>query len=170
MKDGRVLVVGGGIGSCLTTERVSIFNPQTNSWTEAKSLQFSRGAHTAVLLDDGRVLVIGGWSTWKDCGSFPPDGDAMLYDPQADTWTATGPMVTPRLDGESVRLPDGRVLVAGGFNYENPVPKIWASTEIYDPASNTWTAAANLAQARYTHDLVSAPGWSGAGCRRGARC
>ncbi len=157
MKDGRVLVVGGGIGSCQATERVEIFNPQTNAWTEAKSLEFSRNTHTAVLLDDGRVLVIGGWSTWKDCGSFPPDGDAMLYDPQTNSWTATGPMVTPRNFGASVRLLDGRVLVAGGFTYENPVPKIWASTEIYDPVSNTWTAAADLAQARYTHVLVLLP-------------
>jgi hypothetical protein len=81
----------------------------------------------------------------------------MLYDPQTDSWTATGQMVTPRGFGASVRLPDGRVLVAGGFTYENPVPKIWASTEIYDPASNTWTAAADLAQARYTHALVLLP-------------
>jgi N-acetylneuraminic acid mutarotase len=157
MKDGRVLVVGGGIGSCHVTERVEIFDPQTNSWTEAQSLQFSRALHTAVLLDDGRVLVIGGWSTWKDCGSFPPDGEALLYDPQIDSWTATGPMVTPRNFGASVRLPDGRVLVAGGLTYENPVPKTWASTEIYDPALNTWTAVADLAQARYTHALVLLP-------------
>ena len=39
------------------------------------------GAHTAHLLDDGRVLVIGGWSTWKDW-ALPVDGDAMLYDPR----------------------------------------------------------------------------------------
>lgn len=157
MKDGRVLVVGGGIGSCQATERVEIFDPSTNSWTAAKSLPFSRNVHTAVLLEDGRVLVIGGWSTWKGCGSFPPDGDALLYDPQADTWTATGPMITPRQFAAPVRLPDGRVLVVGGLTYEDPAPKIWASTEIYDPASNTWTAAANLAQARYTHALALLP-------------
>jgi N-acetylneuraminic acid mutarotase len=157
LKDGRVLVVGGGIGSCHATERVEIFDPQTNSWTEARSLGFSRNVHTAVLLDDGRVLMIGGWSTWKDCGSFAPDGDALLYDPQADTWTATGPMITPRQFGAPVRLPDGRVLVVGGLTYEDPAPRIWATTEIYDPASNTWTAAAGLAQARYTHALELLP-------------
>ena len=157
MKNGRVLVVGGGIGSCQATERVEIFDPQTNAWTEAKSLDFSRNTHTAALLDDGRVLVVGGWSTWKDCGSFPPDGDAMLYDPQTNTWTATGPMVKPRQFGTTVRLPDGRVLVAGGLSYADPTPVIWASTEIYDPASNTWTAAAALAQARYSHILILLP-------------
>ncbi|HSN74672.1 MAG TPA: kelch repeat-containing protein [Anaerolineae bacterium] len=156
MKDGRVLVVGGGIASSTTTERVDIFDPKTNVWTEAQPLKSDRASHTAALLNDGRVLVAGGISA-NDRGSRPAGGDAWLYDPQTDTWTATGPMVTPRLDSASVRLPDGRVLVSGGFTYEDPVPKIWASTEIYDPASNTWTAAANLAQARYTHALVLLP-------------
>ena len=65
MKDGRVLVVGG-IASSHTTDRVSIFNPQTNTWTEAKSLAASEGGHTAQLLDDGRVLVLAA-EHLKDC-------------------------------------------------------------------------------------------------------
>ena len=66
-------------------------------------------------------------------------------------------MVTPRNFGASVQLPDGRVLVAGGLTYEDPVPKTWGTTEIYDPASNTWVAGADLAQARYTHALLLLP-------------
>ena len=158
MKDGRVLVVGGAVACCLGTERVEIFNPQTNAWTEARPLESTLGGHTAQLLDDGRVLVAGG-SGPNDAPSA--GGAALLYEPQTDTWTTTGPMVKPRCYGQSARLPDGRVLVAGGLALEDkPFPKISTSAEIYDPISNTWTVAADLAQARYSYDddLVLLPG------------
>lgn len=60
MRSGRVLVVGGCIGDGVCTERVDIFNPQTNSWSEAMPLESHRASHSAQLLDDGRVLVAGG--------------------------------------------------------------------------------------------------------------
>jgi hypothetical protein len=58
---------------------------------------------------------------------------------------------------QSVRLKDGRVLVAGGFVAGEPVPKVIASAEIFDPVSDTWTAAAPLSEARYAHALVLLP-------------
>jgi N-acetylneuraminic acid mutarotase len=156
MKDGRVLVVGGCIGSGICTQRVEIFNPYTNAWMEVKPLESDRAEHTAVLLDDGRVLVVGGT---KADGGASAGGDALLYDPQTNTWTATGSMVNPRYLAQSVRLADGRVLVAGGMTLKDkPVQTISTSAEIYDPASNTWTAAADLAQARYAYVLALLPG------------
>ena len=155
MKDGRVLVVGGGIGNGVATEQVEIFNPQTNSWATAMSLESDRVNHTAVLLDDGRVLVAGGT---KADGGASAGGDALLYDPQANSWAATGPMVKPRQLAQSVRLPDGRVLIAGGMTLaDKPAQTISTSAEIYDPASNLWTAAAALAEARYAYVLALLP-------------
>lgn len=155
MKDGRVLVVGGAVRSGPGTERVEIFDPRTNSWSEVMPLQSDRASHTAQLLDDGRVLVAGGGGG----SGIPVGGDALLYDPQTNSWTATGPMVNPRIFGQSVRLSDGRVLVAGGINLEDSLKsglnrKMSTSAEIYNPASNTWTATADLSQARYAHNLV----------------
>jgi hypothetical protein len=154
MNDGRVLVVGGNPGSGMDTNRVEIFDPRTNTWSKARALKFNRAGHTAQLLEDGRVLVAGGACS----GSVRcPDGDALLYDPQADTWTATGPMVKPLAQSRSVRLPDGRVLVAGGAGSDPTSPPISASAQIYDPATKAWTAAADLAQARFLHELVLLP-------------
>jgi N-acetylneuraminic acid mutarotase len=158
MKDGRVLVVGGTIRSgpgIAGTERVEIFDPQTNSWTEARSLKGDRGSHTAQLLNDGRVLVAGGGG---GINAPPAGGDALLYDPQANTWTATGPMVKLPIYAESVRLPDGRILVVGGINFEDlATQKMSASAQIYDPVSNIWTAVANLSEARYAFVLALLP-------------
>jgi N-acetylneuraminic acid mutarotase len=113
-------------------------------------------SHTATLLDDGRVLIIGGGSV----AGIPAGGDALLYDPQQDAWTATGPMVMPRVSGESARLPDGRVLVVGGINLQDTlgtgnIPMPVSSVEIYDPVTNAWTATDELVEARDGHLLVS---------------
>lgn len=155
LKDGRVLVVGGTVaaGSGSGTERVEIFDPRTMSWSAAAPLDYKRSSHTAQLLLDGRVLVAGGAGD----NDVPQGGDALLYDPQTNTWTPTGSMVRPSLMAQSVRLLDGRVLVAGGIVAGNPVTKVLASAEIYDPESDTWTAAAPLAEARYAHALVLLP-------------
>ena len=147
LADGRVLVVGGCVGSGVCTDRVEIFDPRTNSWTEAAPLESDRASHAAVRLNDGRVLVAGGTLA---------DRDALIYDPLANTWTATGPMVRQRTQARMTRLLDGRVLAAGGLIISD-APIALASAEIYDPGSNTWTAAASLAQPRYAHILASLP-------------
>jgi N-acetylneuraminic acid mutarotase len=154
MEDGRVLVVGGCIGSGVCTERAEIFNPQNDSWIEAASLESDRASHTALLLDTGRVLVAGGGSS----SGTPVGGDGLLYDANLDAWTVTGPMINPRVQAQSIRLPDGRVLVAGGMTLKDAQAlKMSASAEIYDPASNSWTAAASLSQPRYAFILSSLP-------------
>lgn len=65
---------------------------------------------------------------------------------------------TPRIWAQSARLGDGRVLVAGGMALADmPNNAITASTEIYDPATNAWSAARDMAQPRYSHFLFSLP-------------
>jgi hypothetical protein len=152
LNDGRVLVVGGCIGSGICTERVEIFDPKTDSWTEATPLVDYRASHTAVLLNDGRVLVAGGAGP----NGIPTDGDALLYDPLADTWTATRPMIWKCQQSQALKLLDGRVLVTGGLSIsDHPIAS--TNTEIYDPASNTWTSAGSLAQPRFAHLLALLP-------------
>jgi len=95
-----------------------------------------RRGHIAVLLDDGRLLVAGGWSYT----GFPTDF-GELFDPTTETWTKTSPMTHSRLDPKAVALPDGRVLVAGGYS------DCGCSTrraEIYDPKTDRWTATRNM--------------------------
>lgn len=154
MQDGRVLVVGGNIGSGLFTERAEIFDPRTLAWIEAPSLPAKRANQSAQLLNDGRVLVVGGQTDASDLVG----GDALLYDPQANTWTATGPMVKPRIWAQSALLGDGRVLVTGGMTLDDmPQNTFTAHVEIYNPATNTWSAAKAMAQPRYSHFLFTLP-------------
>jgi len=149
LADGRVLVIGGCSWGGFCTDRTEIFDPQSNTWTEAAPLESDRASQAAVLLDSGLVLVAG--------GAGPQGaGSAVLYDPLANAWIPTGPMVTPRVQASAIKLWDGRVLLVGGLNTaENP--SVLASTEIYDPATNRWTAAAPLSQPRYAFTLEMLP-------------
>ena len=89
-------------------------------------MAFKRDHHTATLLPDGRVLVVGG------AFGAPP---AELYDPAAGVWTMTGSPVMARSYHTSTLLPNGKVLVVAG-------PGV--SAELYDPANGTWTETGSL--------------------------
>src|SRR5262245_53699059 len=65
------------------------------------------------------------------------------------TWSTTTPMAQPRAVMTATALADGRVLVAGGVDAAGTMAL--SSAEIFDPESNTWSAAGTLSQARYYH-------------------
>lgn len=68
---------------------------------------------------------------------------AELWDPQTERWTRAAPMREPRAHHASVRLADGRVLVAGGSS-NGPAYGL-ASAEVYDPAADRWLALRSVA-------------------------
>ncbi len=147
LANGKVLVVGGsGSGSgydALAT--AELYDPGSGSWTATGKLNEARTYHTATLLSDGRVLVVGGLSS---AGSSL--ASAELYDPSTGSWTGTGRLIDARVNHTATLLPDGKVLVVGG----NPTPKspaLLASAELYDPSSGSWTATAGMIEARYGH-------------------
>jgi N-acetylneuraminic acid mutarotase len=146
MQDGRVLVVGGCIGSGICTEKVETFDPRTNRWMDALPLAEDRGGQTTQNLNNGKVLVAGG-NTANN--KIPNDGTALVYDPQGNTWTKTGPMNFPRTLTKSAKLPDGKVLVAGGIVIGSDPPSISDAVEIYDPDTNLWKPVPSMSQARY---------------------
>jgi hypothetical protein len=145
LSDGRVLLVGGAgqdVGAVATAE---LFDPATGTFAATGSLAEARAMHSATLLNDGRVLVAGGGvlSLGGEEESPPPLATAELYDPASGTFTATGPMTTPRAMQAAVLLPDGRVVLVGGDEQ--------ATAEIYDPASGTFTASGSLSTVRVFH-------------------
>jgi hypothetical protein len=69
---------------------------------------------------------------------------------QADTlFTRTGSLTTTRYMHTATRLPNGRVLVAGGYNTNTATPLI--TTEIYNPLTGTFSPGPNMLAARYSH-------------------
>ena len=106
-------------------------------------MQEARKFHSAELLKDGNVLVVGGQDR-----NFKPMASAERYDPETATWKPTGSMSAPRRDHSTVLLPDGRVLAIGGVDVDL---QALSSAEVYDPQTGTWSPAASMAVARRGH-------------------
>jgi hypothetical protein len=186
LRDGRILVAGGGAG----TEELSaeIYDPATSSWSATGSLladqdcatgillpsgevlipgnssdarvqlynpetgQFRWGAaaptkadnRTYTLLNDGRVLFVGGAVIGFMVGITALYANAEIYDPNTDTFTPTGSLVKPRWDHAATLLSDGRVLIVGGANKD----AVYNSCEIWDPATGQFTLTGWLTAAR----------------------
>ena len=93
---------------------------------------------TATLLADGRVLVTIGCST-----------AAELYDPATGTFSPTGSLTATRGGKTATLLRDGRVLIAGGGNCGDAAHDgIWASAELYDPATGTFSPTGSMGTPR----------------------
>jgi hypothetical protein len=142
LANGKVLVTGGCTASdCSTITGVSeIYNPTTNSWSTTGSLNIARTYHTAVLLNTGAVLVVGG-------NAAGATSSCESYNPSTGKWTAAASTTTPRYLNGTTRLPDGKVLVTGGTITRYPMN----STELYDPVGNTWMPTGSMRTGRYAH-------------------
>jgi len=78
----------------------------------------------------------------------------------SDIWSPAGTMYNARYHGVATLLPSGKVLVAGGFNRGEGTMQpynLLSRAELYDPATNTWSAAGsmNAAQDLATATLLS---------------
>lgn len=148
LADGRGLVAGGKpsllAGALASSE---IYDPAANAWAPAAPMGAARADHSATLLADGRVLVVGGCATGAPCN--PPSASAEIFDPTGKHWSPAAALSTARARHTANRLPDGRVIVFGGEGVCNSsVCVTLASTEIYDPASNTWSPGPSMPQPR----------------------
>jgi len=107
----------------------------------------ARDMHTATLLLDGKVLVVGG----ETQGIEFPNGVAAaeLYDPATQTWLPAGNLVNRRLRHSAVLLPNGKVIVLGGWDYVNGrgVTGLLAVEE-WDPATKSFRVIGSLLQER----------------------
>lgn len=157
LTDRRVLV-SGGMGARLDQEdgaltSAELYDPVTGEWTETGPMTDARTGHQAVLLADHRVLVVG--------GALPTGGGRMnamtyceIYDPTTREWTPTGSLRVARVGHQAVVLPTSETLPAGGVLVTggDPVvaadgtldPHSLASAELYDPVTETWSAAAAM--------------------------
>ncbi len=139
---GKLLVVGGVKAGGAGSAAADLFDPATATWTTVAPMDVMRASHTATLLADGRVLVVGG-STVSSVAAkgYVNNASAEIYDPVANTWTATPALAAARSHHSATLLPDGTVLVFGG---EDVHYLVGATAEIYDPAANTWSAPRTL--------------------------
>jgi N-acetylneuraminic acid mutarotase len=160
---GKVLVAGGttirSSQSVKALRSAELYDTATGVWTETEPMTDARSGHTAVVLGNGRVLVVGGSApTTRD-----DDADLAfceLYDPTAGTWTPTGGLLAPRSRHQATALSGGTaVLVTGGRAPGGPGdgtfdPFSRATAELYSQDSGGWAAVEDMPGGRGFHRAV----------------
>jgi galactose oxidase-like protein/Kelch motif protein len=140
--NGKVLVAGGysGQGGNGVLASAEIYDPSTGTFSATDNMTTARQSQTETLLNNGEVLITGGYSSG-------PLASAELYDPAAHTFASTGSMIASRFGHTATLLADGKVLITGGADSGGTL----ASAELYDPLTGTFAATGTMTAARFVH-------------------
>ncbi|MFO0755903.1 MAG: kelch repeat-containing protein [Byssovorax sp.] len=179
LNTGKVLLTGGfvlGGGKLVALPSAELFDPSTQTFLPiapgqgaVAAMTTARGYHTATLLGDtGKVLITGGLSA--TVGGIEADSADLYDDGSKDSndegFAVASPaisMATGRTNHTATLLPDGRVLVAGGFKQASAL----GSAELFSPATKTFTDLGAIvpmaARGDHAAILVNAGDFSGAG-------
>ena len=125
LNNGKVLVAGGYNGSAAVS-LAELYDPGTGTFSATGSMGAGRtSGHNVTLLPNGKVLVAGG----DEYGNNNALSSAEVYDPAAGTFSNTVSMNVGRIyHAAALLLPNGRMLVCGGYNGSASV----ASAELYN--------------------------------------
>jgi hypothetical protein len=168
LQGGRVLVIGVSSEGGSLAGNVDIYDP-AKGWSLGPKLPSERVGAVSAPLPGGRALLAGG-SPFFQGDSLPPGPlkTALIYSPTTRTWTKAPNMNTARTDATATVLPDGRVLVAGGYdrrvttspNLPYPLVDILplASSQFFNPTSSTWTSGPALGHGRFGHSAIALKG------------
>jgi len=133
---GREVLITGGNNDHPRLASAELYDIATGIWTRLPDMLAGREGHQAVLLNNGKVLIIGG------------TGDAStaveLYNPATRQFEKGGPAPID-CSGTAIPLPDGRILIAGGSQDHQPT----AMAMTYDPKANRFTRVGDMTVVRY---------------------
>ena len=119
------------------------WNPATGAFTDTPGLPLSLFCAFQTRLPSGRLAVVGG--TAYKAGNTGIDV-MQFFDWGTNTWTKGPSLHTPRWYPTVIALPDGRIVTLGGQILDSGV--MANLTELYSPATNTWTELPGLAESK----------------------
>jgi len=156
LANGKILIAGGADQDPNGTGLASaeLCDPSKGSFTQTGSMAVGRFLHTATLLQNGKVLIVGGALT----STSDPVATAEVYDPGTGIFTPTDTMATAREQHTATLLADGRVLIIGGTTSTrtgNLQPT--ATAEVYDPSTGSFSVTRPMAEARTFHTATLLP-------------
>ncbi len=143
LPSGKVLMVGLGTVA-------ELYDPATGTFSRTGPALLSHGPDLhAILLNDGRALVVGGTNL-----PFA----AELYDPLSGTFAATASTLEAHSENfTATLLADGRVLVVGGLSTAGDTATTSSGAELYDPSSGTFKKTGPMAVNRNSHTAALLP-------------
>jgi hypothetical protein len=145
LPNGHILFVGG-VGRGWTFLRsAEIYDPATGRSEAVGSMATPRESHTATTLADGRILVTGGHNGRRE--AMEVFASAEIFDARSGKFSGAGSLVIPRHKHDAILLNDGRVLIVGGADRTDR--NYFASTELFDPATNSFSRGPEMENSRY---------------------
>lgn len=140
--NGKVLIAGGRtpFEAPFSVSTAELYDPATGAFTPTSSMTASRGKHTATLVPNGKVLLVGGET------ASPTTAD--LYDPATAQFTAVQLTAVAGIGASAVLLTNGHVLVVGGRNPVFGGDPFVTNAQQLDPIGGTSTVKAALVFAR----------------------
>ena len=144
LNNGTVLIAGGiGLGG-IQLAGAEIYDPASGTFSATGSMTAARYYHVATPLSDGKVLITGG------AGPGGVYQTAELFDPATGIFVKTlGNMVNVHYYHQATLLANGKVLISGGYG-----SAARATAELYDPATQTFTATGSMNAARALHSAT----------------
>jgi len=157
LEDGRVLIAGGHANCALpTTAAVEIYDPASKLFTAAGSMTTPRAAHTATLLLDGRVLITGGSPT-NACVPTGQLNTVEIFDPVTGaSILLPDRLCSPKSQHGALSLPDGRVLIAGGWSVDGQ-ESATPCADLFDPVTGAIVRLPDMTAARGEFAMVTLP-------------
>ena len=152
LPNGKVLITGG-FTEYVTNRTLSsaeIYDPATGSFRAIGSMNVKRTWHTATPLNDGRVLIVGGFDNEVPVyGTFL--NSAEVFDPNTETFALVGGMAIPRIWFAATKLADGKVLIAGG---SDGYGRWTGAAEVFNPNTLSFASVGSLATPRWIHQAA----------------
>jgi hypothetical protein len=183
LPNGKVLVAGGAViadeYNCVAgTDSAELYDLALGTFASTGPMTSRRYAQTSTLLQNGTVLITGGFSFDRsDCDNddtSPAVASAEIYDPSHGSFAPTGSMAEERGGHTATLLTNGKVLIAGGDNIGGGYPPFFyyvdgsVTAELYDPVAGRFTSTGNMGTPRVGQtatllvdgDVLIAGGWS----------
>lgn len=153
LQSGTILIAGGYNGSYLAS--AEIYDPITGKFTSTASMSVARQNATATRLSGGKILIAGGFN-----GAFLNSAD--IYTSSNGAFASAGGSMTQAREWHTATLlSDGKVLITGGCNNTNSgevrCDRFLNSAEIYNPATNAFSATGAMTTPRINHSATLLP-------------
>ena len=136
-----------------------IYDPVTNTMSAGPSMNDARALIEAVEIAPDRWLLAGGMNGLSilPFNAGNPTNTAEIYDAATNTWTAVGSMATARVNQKGWALPNGTFLLAGGGDGSILAPVPLSSTEVFDPATNSFSPGPSMNLPRAAAGILRMP-------------
>ena len=169
--NGNVLIAGGGRGDrpggYIVYQNAETYSPEFAQFNPVRAHMINdRVGAAALLLDDGRALIVGGKSGQVltsfgpgtlNLNSMAPLATAEVFDPESNNFMATGKMQAPHYLPRLVKLQNGKVLVTSGWKQQGPVIVGMAAADVFEPGSSSFAGIPPMHVARLQNSSTILP-------------